>query len=989
MNAWIRESAVGFVLGFLLVWSFWFPGVACGAEVEKYGAVYAVARQDDGKIVLGGNFTLYNGVSCGYLVRLNTDGSVDTNWTAQAEADAPVRTLRIGSDGLYAGGAFTNIGGGTSPHLAKLNTSTGARVTSWTPPVPNDEVTLIVLTNAEVYIAGDFMMLGESSRRYVARLSAADGSFDATWNPSPNGNVFGLVPDLDANVVYLAGNFTYLGSPAVQAAALRRCSADTGTPDLTWTPDVNEAVYAMIAVDPEEGSGEDCLLIGGNFTFNLGAKRGIAMIRKSDGTFLNESSYATVASGYPVAFTEPIYDAAYGNLAYVYAVGQFGTSGGTAPRNVAKIWCISGMVEGGFKPNPNAKVYAAAATTNGAVIGGVFTEVYRYQASPATTVTSVALSVVKLDYQYDGTSGGFGWHAAKDTNFGGKATSDGVVNALAMQTNGALFLGGDFELVNGVPRRNLAHLNTDGSLDDLWQCDIAAHGTNVPVVYAIALGEAELFSHTNLFVGGTFGTVGGFGRNNLTRMNSTNGTPDMNWYPDPNGLVRSLAITGNVLYVGGDFTQISAREQNRLAKLNAATHRADTQFDPNVNGAVRSLAVSEVLGSTYLYVGGDFTEITGTARSRLAKLNGANGYMIGAWDAGVDAPVMSLAVDGTYVYAGGVFTHIGGFAVPRLARVELASAAVDASWTPMPNGSITALLADGADLYAGGCFQSAGSVGVTNLMRLNYTSGEADATWTPGPQHARKASAGVRTLGRHGTNLYLGGDVVSSGGAPAPGLAQVVSLASPVWGVTAERATNSFTLHWGAIVGAERYFLEVASDAGFSEKVPGYISRDVFTNTACVVTNLAMSRTYYARLRSFFSEGYSQYSARLAAATRNAPLVSGWNDATLWLSHSGVHTIQYSPSGDLYLFHSQKDYDNHFMPGAMVVRKRQADAEDMDVFGEPVLIGADRGQGALRSAMTMHFSAGGTNHVVGESGYLCIITQSDDDGETWDAKRGY
>ena len=52
-------------------------------NVGGYGfnnEVYAIAIQDDGKILVGGNFTAYSGVSKNYIVRLNTDGTIDTTF---------------------------------------------------------------------------------------------------------------------------------------------------------------------------------------------------------------------------------------------------------------------------------------------------------------------------------------------------------------------------------------------------------------------------------------------------------------------------------------------------------------------------------------------------------------------------------------------------------------------------------------------------------------------------------------------------------------------------------------------------------------------------------------------------------------------------------------------------------------------------------------------------------------------------------------------
>src|SRR4051812_50189440 len=46
------------------------------------GIVEQVLQQPDGKILICGNFTSFNGQNKGYIARLNNDGSVDSSFTA-------------------------------------------------------------------------------------------------------------------------------------------------------------------------------------------------------------------------------------------------------------------------------------------------------------------------------------------------------------------------------------------------------------------------------------------------------------------------------------------------------------------------------------------------------------------------------------------------------------------------------------------------------------------------------------------------------------------------------------------------------------------------------------------------------------------------------------------------------------------------------------------------------------------------------------------
>src|SRR5438132_234736 len=77
--------------------------------------VFAVAVQPDGKIVIGGSFTSYNGDAAagdkGML--LNADGTRDTTFNAGgAGTDNGVRAVAVQPDGkIVIGGSFTSYNG--------------------------------------------------------------------------------------------------------------------------------------------------------------------------------------------------------------------------------------------------------------------------------------------------------------------------------------------------------------------------------------------------------------------------------------------------------------------------------------------------------------------------------------------------------------------------------------------------------------------------------------------------------------------------------------------------------------------------------------------------------------------------------------------------------------------------------------------------------------------------------------------------------------
>jgi len=88
--------------------------------------VYAGAIQSDGKIILAGAFTKYNDVSVPKIVRLNTDGSLDTTFNTNLGTgfNNSVYAVKIQSDGkILVGGVFTSVNGTARNKIARLNTN--------------------------------------------------------------------------------------------------------------------------------------------------------------------------------------------------------------------------------------------------------------------------------------------------------------------------------------------------------------------------------------------------------------------------------------------------------------------------------------------------------------------------------------------------------------------------------------------------------------------------------------------------------------------------------------------------------------------------------------------------------------------------------------------------------------------------------------------------------------------------------------------------
>jgi len=81
-----------------------------------------ILLQQDGKILVAGYFSSYNGITRNNIVRLNPDGSLDTSFDQGSGTDAPIRGMDFQSDGkIVIGGDFTSYNGSSSNHIARIH----------------------------------------------------------------------------------------------------------------------------------------------------------------------------------------------------------------------------------------------------------------------------------------------------------------------------------------------------------------------------------------------------------------------------------------------------------------------------------------------------------------------------------------------------------------------------------------------------------------------------------------------------------------------------------------------------------------------------------------------------------------------------------------------------------------------------------------------------------------------------------------------------
>lgn len=383
-----------------------------------------------------------------------------------------------------------------------------------------------------------------------------------------------------------------------------------------------------------------------------------------------------------------------------------------------------------------------------------------------------------------------------DTGFlNGLAGADGTVNALVSQTDDHVLIGGAFGNVDSTVRNRIARLMTDGSIDSSFSPGAGANNT------VFALAETFIGGAREIYAGGAFSTFNGFPHPGLVRL-FNNGAIDTTFTTGvgANGTVYALAVypTNSIynagqLVVGGAFTNFSGVSVGNLVRLNG-DGTVDTNFVLNIsaNATVRAIALQLDGG---ILIGGDFTNVNGTAVNHIARLN-----VTGALDlafvtnsaGGINGTVSSISLQAdNRIVVGGQFTLANGVTRNNLTRL-LPTGGVDPTinFGAGANGTVNATVVQPADglIVLGGAFTQFNGTAADHIARLygNSVTGSGVFQFTASDfSIAENAGFGIitvtRTGGTSGTNadgsglVYVNFTTTNGGSAVAGVNYQVIS----------------------------------------------------------------------------------------------------------------------------------------------------------------------------------------------------------------------
>jgi uncharacterized delta-60 repeat protein len=687
--------------------------------------VYASSIQSDGKIIIGGGFITYNGNARKRIARLNTDGSLDATFTPGAGANGIIYAIAIQSNGkILIGGEFNNYNGTARNYIARLNAD-GSLDDTFDPGTGADAFvySISIQSDGKIIISGEFTNYNEIGRNYVARLNS-DGSLDPTFAPGTiaNGIVRKTAVQGDGKII-IGGEFT-MSNGASSSYHYARLNSD-GTKDAAFTTAASGDFVRTLAIqsdgkiilsdysefivrinsdgtlddtfDPEartDGAvysfsiqSDGKILIGGEFGTCNGTERNCIARLNADGSLDDSFDPGTGAASIVNAISIQ-------SDGKIIIGGEFVRYNNMGRKYFTRL-NSGGSLDASFNPGTGADngVYATVIQSDGKIIiGGEFT-FYN---------NTCRNYIARLN-----TDGSL------DETFNPGTGADSRIMALAIQSDGKLIIGGSFSSYNGTGRNFIARLKTDGSLDATFD---PGTGTDYDI-------EAiSIQSDGKIIIGGAFTLYNGTHRNYIARLNST-GSLDATFVPvsGANLDVWTTAVQSDgKIIIGGMFTYYDGIARNHIARLNA-DGSLDDSFIPGT-GANNNVDIAAIQSDGKIIIGGAFSKYNGTSRNRISRLKtdgSLDDTFIPGTGASGDVITEAIQSDGK-VIIGGSFTSYNGTGINHIARLN-SDGSLDAAFNPGlgANKGVSAIAIQSDEkIVIGGVFTSYDDAGRNRIARI-------------------------------------------------------------------------------------------------------------------------------------------------------------------------------------------------------------------------------------------------------------------------------
>lgn len=151
-------------------------------NINSLNRVQNITLQSDGKILMS-TYNVRDSIRYG-LIRLNSDGKIDNSFDMGIRFNDEIRSIALQSDGkIIIGGSFTTYQGATQTYLIRLNPD-GTKDSSFNIgsgfPFYSVVESITIQTNGKILVAGNFNKFNGISQNRLIRLNS-DGSKDTSF----------------------------------------------------------------------------------------------------------------------------------------------------------------------------------------------------------------------------------------------------------------------------------------------------------------------------------------------------------------------------------------------------------------------------------------------------------------------------------------------------------------------------------------------------------------------------------------------------------------------------------------------------------------------------------------------------------------------------------------------------------------------------------------------------------------------------------------
>jgi uncharacterized delta-60 repeat protein len=544
--------------------------------------IYNAAIQPDGKILIVGSFSTYDGVSRVNIARINANGSLDNSFNASLQGAVDVK---IAASRIIVATSATMV-------ALKLDGSTDLTFRQRTGFEGTPEA-LAVQSDGNIYVSGSFTSFNSAPVKHLIRL-APDGSFSHNFTPGDgaNGAISGLIVQPDDKIL-LRGSFFNYNNLARHGIA--RIHAD-GQLDETFDP----------------GTGTD----GSVSSFAL----------QQDGKIIVQGSF-TSYNGTPIS----------GGIVRLTTTGQLDPTLDIKPitYNVPEYDPETGEPTGNTQDIPTNVSLVALMPDNKLTLFGSFD---KYNGVPKKGLIRIR-DDGSIDESFDSGASATNVQPIYDPVTGeqtGTTDVPGNISSMAVQPDGKILIIGYFDKYKGIPMPGMARINSNGSLDTDFD----------PASDVSGISKIVILSDGKILIIGTFTSYNGTNVNGIARLNEDGSLDTtFNPGSGANGAINVTAEQPDgKLLIAGTFTTYYGIVRNGIARVFLAVEKGCTDFVVQQN-ELPVAQLGEEFSEAFTPAGGTvpytYTIISGTLPEGFTLL--ADGLLMGTPEA-VDTTEFVLEV---------------------------------------------------------------------------------------------------------------------------------------------------------------------------------------------------------------------------------------------------------------------------------------------------------------------------------------------------------